>query len=604
MTFDRPKPKGSGNNQPPTPSPWLKGEKPAIATDTFVSFVEYLRWMREPGHPQKDPTKVEILQLAAEKATSYRQRLQELTDRTKTIAGKDNCFEATSSWRLRVGGHRGPESILLPAFDALGIPYIPSSTLRGVARERAIRHFMAEGKNYEEAIEAISLYFGSLNAKNSKDRQGKVIFLDAYPLPSSSDKLAVDMANNIWQWDGNKLDYRPNPNPFLSLKQPTLLIGIKPMPQCDSATFDRVKTWLKEGLQAGIGSQINSGYGQVKPAGNAIEQPEILRVYFKIEGQLIHGRQKFTEWKWKEDKNKYETRGKPDAEVRPIAFKSMLRYWFRSIAMGVLPTSVVKEFEAKLFGSIQPQTRGWLTVRIENGKLDRKEAEKREDDCGMQSGTLAIQFSTEIPSQQKESVQKLMKNLTWMMFSLGSIGQGARRPYYSRQNRENAPWWRGSSIFPEGLNGDNFWTRPEDASTFQKRFQERLKDFYNALGTVTGEKIPSSPLSIKDEDIASSTVCAEAMDSRCLVIVCSGDEINDKPHALAILHDRSLKKNGNYDPDLCGTVKGEAKPSPVWVANLIDYQVVTIFRSDVDPRKKYVTLLKKSSDKYCQIFPL
>lgn len=248
------------HSNPAQPSPWLHPENPP-KPDSAASFVEYLRWMRSPDSDYKDATKVQILQMAAEKANHYRDRLTELTNRTELIAGTENTFQVKCPWRIRVGGHRGPESILLPAFDALGMPYIPSSTLRGVARTQGIRHFMADGMTWQQATREIAPYFGSLEAKNPCDRAGKVIFLDAYPLPTQVGVLAVDMANNIWNWDGEALKYSPNPNPFFSLKQPTFLIGLRRTTACDAQTFDRVRDWLIKGLQSGIGSQVNTGYG-------------------------------------------------------------------------------------------------------------------------------------------------------------------------------------------------------------------------------------------------------------------------------------------------------------------------------------------------------
>ncbi len=135
---------GGGNNQPPQPSPWLNPEIP-IQPDTSASFVEYLRWMRSADDSYKDPTKVEILQKAQDNS-DYRKRLDQLNRRTQLLAKGGVTFQVKSTWRIRVGGHRGPESILLPAFDALGIPYIPSTTLRGVARTAAIREIMARDK--------------------------------------------------------------------------------------------------------------------------------------------------------------------------------------------------------------------------------------------------------------------------------------------------------------------------------------------------------------------------------------------------------------------------------------------------------------------------
>ncbi|MDB9460813.1 RAMP superfamily CRISPR-associated protein, partial [Dolichospermum circinale CS-545/17] len=218
---------GNGGNQPPIPSPWLNPEnEPQPHPD--ASFVEYLRWMRVTSENDviKNSTKVQILQMA-EQGSKYSQRLQQLTKRTELIAQKS--FKVQCPWRIRVGGHRGPESILLPAFDALGIPYIPSSTLRGVARTQAIREIMAKNNiEWQEAEKRIAPYFGSLETQDKANQAGKVVFLDAYPLPNQNQNvLAVDMANNIWQWDNNTPKYSPNPNPFFSLEKPMFLIGLR-----------------------------------------------------------------------------------------------------------------------------------------------------------------------------------------------------------------------------------------------------------------------------------------------------------------------------------------------------------------------------------------
>ncbi|MGA7937500.1 MAG: RAMP superfamily CRISPR-associated protein, partial [Kovacikia sp.] len=125
---------GSGN-QPPT-SPWLNPAIPPVTINT-ASFVEYLRWMRSPATAgqYKDSTKLELL--SKFENNNFSAALNRLTERTKKLA--DQSFEAVCPWRIRVGGSKGPESMLLPAFDALGMPYIPSSTLRGIARAIASR---------------------------------------------------------------------------------------------------------------------------------------------------------------------------------------------------------------------------------------------------------------------------------------------------------------------------------------------------------------------------------------------------------------------------------------------------------------------------------
>ena len=287
---NKPKPNRSnnnngGNNQ--TPSPWLDSNNPP-QPDSKASFVEYLRWMREPEREYKDATKIQILQLAQENA-NYHDRLKQLNQRTELIAGKENTFTVKCPWRIRVGGHRGPENILLPAFDALGMPYIPASTLRGVARTQAIREIIAtENIKWSAAEQKVAPYFGSIETDNPKDSAGKVIFLDAYPLPSKTGGLSLDMANNIWKWDDNRQPkYESNPNIFLSLHKSEFLIGLRLASNCqDREVLNKVRQWLIAGLQAGVGSQINTGYGQLVIEDKNKFDREFFRVKFALEGQL------------------------------------------------------------------------------------------------------------------------------------------------------------------------------------------------------------------------------------------------------------------------------------------------------------------------------
>ncbi len=603
---------GGGNNNPPPPSPWLDPENEP-QPDQSASFVEYLRWMRTADYPHKDATKTQILQTAQENA-NYTQRLEQLNQRTQLLAKDGIAFQVKSTWRIRVGGHRGPESILLPAFDALGMPYIPSSTLRGVARNQAIREIMATNNlEWKEAEKEIAPYFGDINAKEEKNKTGKVVFFDAYPLPSKNGGLEMDMANNIWSWKDDSMEYSPNPNPFLSLKEPTFLIGLRLASNCeDEKILEKVKQWLKKGLQLGIGSQVNTGYGQLILSGkNQRLESEFYRLDFELEGQLIHGYQRFTQWQWNERRNEWQMRSAPVAEVRPTAFKSMLRYWFRVLASGVLPINEVQKIEAELFGGINPKKYGYLQVNILEGKVTQKEprtnAQGKNDPCGEQRGTLVLSLSSETPKDKQEDVKKLAKNLLWFLADMGGIGQGARRPNYSRKTREYAPWFRGSTLYID--SEEDFWAIAKDVQGFKQQFQQRLQDFYGILDKISETNINTNNLRTVDQ--VSQNQWIDAADSNCQIFVCAGNEQRGKPHALAILHSDTLKitgKNGQreYDGNLCGKVSGGAKPSPVWIADLGNYQIVTVFGANLNPRQEFIKQLRSntSPQNFAQIFPL
>jgi CRISPR-associated protein Cmr6 len=599
----------NGQTPPPETSPWLGQLEPPI--DNSASFVEYLRWMRSANSLYKDPTKVQILQLATNKA-NYRQRLETLNSRTKLIAGQGNWFTTNVSWRMRVGGHKGPENILLPAFDALGMPYIPGSTLRGVARNQAIREILAAnpGMVWKDAERKIEPYFGGLDAA-AGDQAGKVIFLDAYPIPTKNGGLTMDMANAIWGWEGDDLKYAPNPNPFLSIRETAFVIGLRKTAVCSDESLLKVRGWLEAGLAQGVGSQVNAGYGCL--VSQKVERaPGFLEVDFVIKGQLIHGHQTFTQWRFNDKNQTWQMRGAPQAEVRPTAFKSMLRYWFRALAIGVLPVNTVKEQEAAIFGAINPPRHGWLTVEVTDGKIIQQESRStrdgKQDPNGEQAGKLILRCSQETPGAKELAVSELLKHLTWLMFHLGGIGQGARRPLYSRENRQAAPWWRGCDLIAD--SDDEFWDLPKDVSRFQRLFREHLTAFYQALGNLSATTINAKTL--RSSKQLTKSDWAEAIDQHCQIWVCVGEEDYDKPYALAVLHHDDLKQRNpkaenrlEYDPDLCGVTRGNrVKPSPVWIANLGKYQVVTVFGADQTPRNKYIQVLQERAESIEQIFPI
>ena len=98
------------------------------------------------------------------------------------------------------------------------------------------------------------------------------------------------------------------------------------------------------------------------------------------------------------------------------------------------------------------------------------------------------------------------------------------------------------------------------------------------------------------------------------IIVVSNKDDDNKGYALETLHEYFHKlETPNYSEakNLCGGVnkdypflnrntKREVIPSPVWIADLGNYQVVTVFGANENPRRKYLETLQNK----VQIFPL
>ncbi|MEM1394379.1 MAG: RAMP superfamily CRISPR-associated protein [Cyanobacteria bacterium P01_H01_bin.150] len=587
-------------------NPWLKhplNNNPDPAEE--ASFVEYLRWMRIlRANPREIPqigfeNNGKILELLDKllRNSNYSNRLIKLTARTQKLA--ELHFKAKANWRIRVGGMRGPESMLLPAFDALGMPYIPSTTLKGIAREIAERE--VNNNKSPTTPELVRDIFGEIEPTAC---MGKVIFLDAYPLPfpqpndESADErigLVPDMANSIWTWDGNTPKYKTNPNIFLSLRKPTFVIGLRLANGADDTLLKHVKRWLFTGLAQGIGSRVNSGYGvlAVKPK-EGEEKPKkqipIVRVQFELRGQLPHGRQYFNNWQ----------RPKTQAEVRPPAFRSMLRYWFRTLALGVLEPSAVQEWELNIFGGIEPKAKmGMFQLEILNGKIQLNN--NRPERSGKATGTLVVRPSYQAlryEQQQKIAAQKLIKSLTWLMFHLGGVGQGARRPCHRRQNPERPnPYWRGASLFYGDNNLD--WTSLESLDDVQENFESYLNSFYRSLRDLTQLEVkPNRP-----KTAPRTGEWAEAVDKKCRIICVKGNFTNTKPPALALLHQEANENGNDYDAQLCGSTKVR---SPILISRVGSvfndetgfgkkgFDVVTIFGIDNARRQSFYELLTTS----------
>lgn len=596
-SWERPKPRQpsspssvdnshSVNNPQRKPSPWLDHPNLPDQPSPNASFVEYLRWMRvKSGDGTIDSgTILELFQKFEN--NDFSKSLTRLTDRIKNKLSHE-WFEVTCPWRIRVGGAKGPESMLLPAFDALGMPYIPSSTFKGVARTIA----MQDPNFIEEQIKHI---FGDINPNSS---MGLVVFLDAYPLPGKDKQggLSPDMANSIWKWDGTTPpEYNTKPNVFISLAKSTFVIGLRRGNDCSEETFNQVIAWLKRGLGYGIGSRINTGYGSLDIKDEKLKRrARILAVHFKLKGQLIHGGQKFTGWRPKDDGG-WKPPGKALAEVRPTAFRSTMRYWFRALALGVLSNNQeVRDLELEIFGDIEPKPHtGLFSLEITNGRY--QENTQKNEEYSLAEGGLILRHSSQSISlleNKKQALEQLLQNLTWLMFHLGGVGQGSRRPCYSRQTRFNPPWWRGASL--TAISKDDFWKIPNNLNELKQIFRLRLQTFYTALQQFR-EKEEIDYHHPRPILTPTPQTWAEVVDSNCRIVCVTGSRENDKPFALAKLHE--IEYQGRiYHRYLCGST---SKPSPVWIAEIGTFQVVTIFGVDEDsnnPRKQYLDKLREQA---------
>lgn len=336
------------------------------------------------------------LDAAAKADLACAQLYQQLTEKTKRIA--DDIVTAKFSWRLRVGGIRGFDELLLPVFHPVyGVPYVPSSSLKGAVRAWARQHGQPEAE--------CDRLFGTLN-----NGIGCVQFLDAFPTQPC---LSVDMANPQWSWEGDIVKYQTVPHALLSMAQPELLIGLARTKRGNAADVQRVKGWLQQALGCGIGSRVSAGYGRTTlEAGFSCSSNHEFRLWT----QGIYGA---------------DTR-KP--EFRPVALRGVLRYWFRTVAWGLYDINTCRDLEMQLFGTLSQEG----SIRI---GVDWQETKRNRDGPHFYTGTILLESNFQDHLNLIEKVLQLCAHL-------GGIGRGSRRPLHRNNGRLRGCHWQLSEVLP------------------------------------------------------------------------------------------------------------------------------------------------------------
>jgi CRISPR-associated protein Cmr6 len=319
---------------------------------------------------------------------------EQLTEKTKKLA--DDTITVEFPWRLRVGGIRGFRELLLPVFHSVyGVPYIPSSSLKGAIRAIALQ----DKSNFSE----VERLLGTLD-----DGIGCVQILDAFPTAPS---LNVDMANPQWHWENGQVKYNSVPHPLLSMKHPEFVIGLSLTSRGKNLDdVQKVKDWLEKALAAGIGSRVSAGYGRT--ALNA-----------SLAYSSSHDFQLWTQGIYGADTQQ--------SEFRPVALRGLLRYWFRAISLGIYSPIESKEFEAILFGTIDPKSQEG-TIRI---GVEWEEREKQK------SGNPYFYKGKILLESKEQQHLTLIEKLLHLSSHISGIGRGSRRPLHWNDPRMRGCHW-------------------------------------------------------------------------------------------------------------------------------------------------------------------
>ena len=373
---------------------------------------------------------------------------QLLTDKTKKLAVA--TLTVQFSWRVRVGGMRGFRDLLLPVFHPVyGVPYIPSSSLKGATKAWARKHY-----NLDE----VKRLLGHLDKKTAW--LGCVQILDAFPTKPC---LSVDMANPQWHWQRDKVKYKPEPHALLSMEQPEFVIGLALTSRGqDLDDVNTVKGWLQQALAEGIGSRVSSGYGRVLAEGSGVVSSVSTVCYeFQLWTQGMYGA--FPPSKEK----KWEAR----VEFRPTAVRGMLRYWFRVIALGLYPPNQCKELEATLFGTLEPKSReGSIRIGVE-----WQEEESDRTHPYVYRGKIILRA-------RQQNHLTLIEKVLQLASHLAGVGRGSRRPLHWNSGRFRGCHWELAAEHQLPCDGENW-----------QKFLEQVREAFLKVEAPQGPPGSGSP---------------------------------------------------------------------------------------------------------------
>lgn len=387
----------------------------------------------------------------AEQNDSCKKLYHYLCKRTECLS--DECIRVHFPWRLRVGGARGFRELILPVFHPVyGIPYVPSSSLKGF-----LRAWARKTQNQE-----INRLLGFLEGDQSA--MAAVEILDAFPTDSC---LEIDMANPQWAWQRDQVIYGTVPHPLLSMAKVTLNIGIVRTSLGTLADVQSVKEWIEQAFQSeGLGARTSAGYGQASRVNgktlhqfSSVTHPHSSEHPFEFWSEGIHG-----------------ANPKGEVEFRPVAVRGVLRYWFRAVALGLYSPSECRNLEQQVFGGIDPDPQEG-SFKLITALDEDEEVPGDQNNPHHGDGKLILQT-------KQDNHLTLLQALLKLAFHIGGIGRGSRRPLHVNSGRLRGCFWQ-STATDEQL--------PYNAQAWQDFLQTLLAAFHQvqAIPKLTSEPLHS-----------------------------------------------------------------------------------------------------------------
>lgn len=229
-------------------APMGVGDEDGTKRQYLEALIEQWKRLRENQWAQSDsPLK------------AVRQRVEAQLESLAAAGRSTRQLELETEGRLVAGlGYDSPTEVGLTLHPLYGFPYLPGSTVKGVARAYAER---VEGVAEDDLLAV----FGStsLDERTADRRRGWVTFMDA--VPAAVPRLELDVMTphygDYYAGDDPPGDWHePSPVPFLAVAAGTPFQF--PLVADSEERLEQAATWLKQGLfWLGAGGKTSSGYG-------------------------------------------------------------------------------------------------------------------------------------------------------------------------------------------------------------------------------------------------------------------------------------------------------------------------------------------------------
>ena len=216
---------------------------------------------------------------------AYEARLSALESFHGMVAdGKTLLYEAKFDGRLVVD--LGAESVIetnCAKIKTYGLPYLPGSSLKGMASHFAAKNlidekwncqFNSDGKLINQGESHRILFGAHTDAPDDEQMAGCVVFHDAWWIPSSNSPYRLDIMtphHGNYNLEGKEwpADWeQPVPVPFLTVVG-TFLVALSGPPAWVAEAAKILKFALE---QEGLGAKTQVGYGRISPKDGWKEQ--------------------------------------------------------------------------------------------------------------------------------------------------------------------------------------------------------------------------------------------------------------------------------------------------------------------------------------------